>query len=170
MDYFTSDTHFGHKNILMFCKRPFKNVDQMNEALIERWNSVVTDKDTVYHLGDFSFRGYWRFRNRLNGNIIIIRGNHDNDEMSTVREATINVNGRECYLSHMPPTHSQKDFCLCGHVHTEWKYLKRGNKVIVNVGSDLWDYTPVTMKQIMDYVRNNEPDPFIKKRNKDRRY
>lgn len=55
--FFTSDTHFGHANIIRFCKRPFENVEEMNEALIENWNKVVSDDDTVFHLGDFAFGG-----------------------------------------------------------------------------------------------------------------
>ena len=77
--YFTSDTHFGHANIIKFCNRPFKNVEEMNQKLIENWNSVVGPNDLVFHLGDFAFGGQplWRYiREQLNGNIILIKGNH----------------------------------------------------------------------------------------------
>ncbi|MEJ7707010.1 MAG: hypothetical protein WKF82_06805 [Nocardioidaceae bacterium] len=50
--YFTSDTHFSHANIIRLCNRPFADVDEMDEAIIERWNATVTSADTVYHLGD----------------------------------------------------------------------------------------------------------------------
>ena len=53
--FFTSDTHFYHANIINFCKRPFANVETMNEALIENWNAVVGANDIVFHLGDFCF-------------------------------------------------------------------------------------------------------------------
>lgn len=53
--YFTSDTHFYHSNIIDFCKRPFKNVEDMNETLIENWNRVVGQDDIVFHLGDFAW-------------------------------------------------------------------------------------------------------------------
>src|SRR5258708_15506074 len=54
--WFTSDQHFGHKNILLptYCDRPFVDVDDMNRGLIERHNSVVKDSDEVWHIGDFS--------------------------------------------------------------------------------------------------------------------
>ena len=77
--YFTSDTHFGHANILNFCKRPFKDVDEMNEELIKRWNEVISKEDTVFHLGDFAFGGaeIWnKTLPRLNGHIVLILGNH----------------------------------------------------------------------------------------------
>ena len=46
--FVTSDTHFNHKNIIEYCKRPFKDTLEMNEYIIEKWNSVVKDEDIVY--------------------------------------------------------------------------------------------------------------------------
>lgn len=54
--FFTSDTHFGHNNIIKLSNRPFSSVEEMNEGLIERWNDVVGAEDIVYHLGDFSLK------------------------------------------------------------------------------------------------------------------
>jgi len=78
--WFTSDTHFGHSNILKFCNRPFENIWEHNEALIANWNSVVGPTDDVYHLGDFGFgsKSYViRILEQLNGKIFFIKGNHD---------------------------------------------------------------------------------------------
>lgn len=84
MAYFiTSDLHFGHHNILKYNAktRPFSSIEEMDEALIQHWNSVVSPKDTVYNLGDITF--YHNFEkvknilNRLNGKHILIFGNHD---------------------------------------------------------------------------------------------
>ena len=78
--YFTSDTHFYHSNIIGFCKRPFKNVEDMNETLIENWNRVVSQDDIVFHLGDFCMGGsheWTKILNRLNGKIYLTLGNHD---------------------------------------------------------------------------------------------
>lgn len=55
--FFTSDTHFNHANIIRFCNRPFKDVEQMNETLIANWNRVVGTNDIVFHLGDFCLGG-----------------------------------------------------------------------------------------------------------------
>lgn len=82
--WFTSDLHFGHKNIIQYCNRPWKTVEDMNEGLIENWNSVVSPADTVYFLGDFFFMGKQRaidIVNRLNGAIYWIVGNHDKEHV-----------------------------------------------------------------------------------------
>jgi len=77
--FFTSDTHFGHKNILKYCNRPFVNVEEMDEVMIERWNGRIGKNDSVYHLGDFSFSSNPKtYFERLNGKKILIIGNHDN--------------------------------------------------------------------------------------------
>lgn len=59
--WFTSDTHFGHNNIMKFCQRPWKTVEEMDNALIQNWNSVVGENDIVFHLGDFAFAPNWRW-------------------------------------------------------------------------------------------------------------
>ena len=86
--YFTSDTHFNHSNILKYEleNRKFSTVEEMNEAIIRVWNETIQPEDTVYHLGDFAFGNSSKVEgilDRLNGNIILIRGNHDNKEFLT---------------------------------------------------------------------------------------
>ena len=78
--FFTADTHFNHANIIKFCNRPFKSVEQMNETLITNWNSVISEDDIVFHLGDFCLGGaaeWTKLLDRLNGKIYLILGNHD---------------------------------------------------------------------------------------------
>lgn len=53
MIYFTADTHFGHDAIIKMCQRPFKNIEDMNETLICKWNKKVNGSDTVYIIGEF---------------------------------------------------------------------------------------------------------------------
>lgn len=78
--FFTSDTHYYHDNIIRYSKRPYSDVEEMNEALIANYNLKVGPKDTCYFLGDFGFSGPDELKkivNRLNGNKIAILGNHD---------------------------------------------------------------------------------------------
>ena len=81
MRYYTSDHHFGHARIVGLSARPFVDVDEMNETLIARWNSTVSDNDTVWILGDIAMGGYLRTLetcvSRLSGHKILVPGNHD---------------------------------------------------------------------------------------------
>lgn len=88
--FFISDTHFGHENILKYCDRPFKNAKEMDEVIIANWNSVVDRNDIVYHLGDFSFAEPTQYTKRLNGNIILILGNHDKQSIIAQKRANSN--------------------------------------------------------------------------------
>jgi calcineurin-like phosphoesterase family protein len=176
MDFFTSDTHFGHLNIIKYCERPFDSVESMNRAMIDRWNAVVSDSDTVYHLGDFALgpKLLWKtYRYELNGQIIFIAGNHDNVPLERFkREAMLPVDevheqllyqseyGR-IHLAHIPVGGDPERgferagegvdavFYFCGHVHNAW--LKRSTKqgVCINVGVDMWDFQPRTVEEII---------------------
>jgi calcineurin-like phosphoesterase family protein len=77
--WFTSDNHFGHINVLRYCGRPFWSSEQCDEEMIKRWNEVVKPGDTVYHLGDvaLSINHVKRVLPRLNGNKVLVVGNHD---------------------------------------------------------------------------------------------
>lgn len=78
-NFFTSDLHFGHANIIQFCDRPWDTVAEMNEGLVARWNAVVRHSDTVYVLGDFTMnmKDMETYTPRLNGLKVLIVGNHD---------------------------------------------------------------------------------------------
>lgn len=78
--WFTSDLHFGHVNIIQYCDRPFAGVEKMNEALVERWNEVVADGDTVWVLGDVAMGRIAEtlpLVGRLRGRAVMLTGNHD---------------------------------------------------------------------------------------------
>lgn len=78
--FFIADTHFGHKNIIKFENehRPFVSIEEHDEKLIENWNSVVTHKDIVWHLGDVAFSNpSFNLLDRLNGRKYLCMGNHD---------------------------------------------------------------------------------------------
>ena len=73
----TSDTHFLHENIIKYCDRPFKDKEEMTEALITTWNEQVGDDDLVIHLGDVTFSKDYDVLSLLNGKKILVLGNHD---------------------------------------------------------------------------------------------
>ena len=78
--FFTSDTHFGHQRIIELCNRPFSSVEEMNEVMIERWNTVVKPDDVVIHLGDVALGKIAEtlpLIGRLNGYKVLVPGNHD---------------------------------------------------------------------------------------------
>ena len=78
--WFTSDTHFGHKNIITYCNRPFPDVVAMNQGLVDRWNAVVGEQDSVWVLGDVvwgSVSSAAPWLSQLKGQKNLIPGNHD---------------------------------------------------------------------------------------------
>lgn len=79
--WFTSDLHLYHKNIIKLCNRPFADVEEMSNTLVENWNSVVKEDDLVFNLGDFCWSEcsiVWsKLIDKLNGRQILIKGNHD---------------------------------------------------------------------------------------------
>lgn len=79
MRLFTSDFHFGHRNVINYCNRPFASVEEMNAALVKLWNDQVRPQDEVYFLGDFSLNPRWsrEITPQLNGIKTLVHGNHD---------------------------------------------------------------------------------------------
>ena len=134
-NYYISDLHFGHTNIIRFDNRPWYTIEEMDKSLIDNWNSVVTDADTVYCLGDFC----WQTENRwieildqLNGNKQLIKGNHcikspsaklkkKFQDIKDYKEIT--DDGRHVIMSHYPimcykASYDDKTWMLHGHTHT----------------------------------------------------
>lgn len=135
MRYYISDTHFNHANIIAFDNRPFKSVEEMNETLIQNWNSVVQNDDEIYILGDFHWgkaKEWPSILERLNGQKVLIRGNHDlklpftpecRKHFADVKDYKEIVDGdRHIVLCHYPiPTYKNLYhgwYHLYGHVHT----------------------------------------------------
>lgn len=83
-DYFTSDTHYFHTNIIKYCNRPYRGISEMNDALRAEWMKTVRPQDRVYHLGDVGFAPedlLGPFLQSLPGNKFLILGNHDNPQI-----------------------------------------------------------------------------------------
>lgn len=162
---FTSDTHYFHKNIIRYSERPFLTVDEMNEAMIAGWNSVVGDGDRVFHLGDFAFAKHGdpaSILSRLKGYKILIKGNHDypDDKMlawgfnEVYNELVVSddESGMTAYLRHKPELDRRNwkaaYMHFHGHVHNEWRL--HGD--LINVGVDVWNFTPKTFKELIHAV------------------
>lgn len=80
MKFYTSDLHLGHNNVIEFENRPFKDLDEMDKSIIQKWNNKVSKGDSVYILGDLSFYKGEKTNEilrQLNGNKYLITGNHD---------------------------------------------------------------------------------------------
>ena len=158
--WFTADDHFFHKNILKYCNRPFKSLEHMHMELIRRWNERVKDGDVVYVLGDFGFLNtcaqYREIADQLHGNIILIRGNHDDREStgSIMTSCTINIGGVDWNMSHIPDFRFK--YNLCGHVHNNWDYLTQGDKIVINVGVDIHNFYPISINEIISLL----PDKY----------
>jgi calcineurin-like phosphoesterase family protein len=130
MIYLTSDNHFGHFNVIGYCNRPFKDIIEMQEAMIDNWNRVVDKEDTVLHLGDFSMDPQQapKILPRLNGYKSLSSGNHDKCWKGQDRwryfynqagfitvycrgeESKLQYKGREFLLSHLPYTNRDERF------------------------------------------------------------
>ena len=167
-----SDTHFGHDNILTFrgldgeLIRPgFTSSAQMDEAMVDRWNSVVRPGDHVYHLGDVTMRTAMGFiapiMARLHGIKRLVRGNHDRLSTSQyLRLGFKEVHGMhllgQCWLTHCPmhPLSMGKALGnIHGHIHErpspEGRYL--------NVSVEAVDYTPISLEEAQSRLRQQTP-------------
>lgn len=180
--WFTSDTHWGHKNIIKFCSRPWNNVEEMDQGLIENWNSVVKETDIVFHLGDFAFatNGRWKqILEQLNGHIYLILGNHDvsrypSDKIMGLFERVeqqmlLKIDEQYVYLNHYPflcyggswknPEHAV--WQLFGHTHSSPNSSGLDDSRLVHlfpyqydVGVDNNNYTPVSWEEVKAIIEN----------------
>lgn len=160
--FFTSDTHFGHANIIKLCDRPFTSVEEMDETMIERWNARVGAGDVVFHLGDFALGAKTgrRVFERLNGTKVLIRGNHDDNDTcrlawgSCVDYVMQRYEGQAwMVLFHYPilewDGHYRGNIHLHGHQHNKspLRDVRR-----VDVGVDANDFTPWALEEIRALV------------------
>lgn len=134
--FFTSDPHYGHDNVIKFCKRPFPDSKRMNAALIELWNSVVTDNDVVFILGDFCWftdrHAVKKIGKQLHGkDIYIIPGNHDERkgfELLLKDYPNWHLLGDvvTCWVSGPELPRNQIEVCLCHYPLMTWAHRNHG--------------------------------------------
>jgi calcineurin-like phosphoesterase family protein len=166
--FFTSDTHFYHKNIIKYENRPFNSVEEMNTAMIENWNETVEPNDEVYILGDFAFadgKTVNELLKRLNGKKYLIKGNHDSflrdkdfdkSLFAWVKDYhVLNYNNHKYVLFHYPIKvwdckHHDAIHCY-GHVHSKMVNHHKFLDDLVNaynVGVDVNDFTPISIDDL----------------------
>jgi calcineurin-like phosphoesterase family protein len=171
--FLVSDTHFGHTGVCRFMRndgvtklRPWDNADEMDEEMVKRWNDRVKPKDKVYHLGDVVInRKALSIMSRLNGDKVLIRGNHDifrDDEYRQYfRELRAYHVMNGMILSHIPiHTESLGRFGtnIHGHLHAnrvmtevwgEYKIDPRYHCVCV----EQTDYTPILFEDVIKRIK-----------------
>jgi calcineurin-like phosphoesterase family protein len=176
MIFFTADEHYYHRNVIRYCNRPFKDVNEMNNSFIKLHNEVVSPSDTIFHVGDFSMVGKSQHEmitailKKLNGTHHLILGNHDEIKPFTYVNAgftsvhtsyEIELPNHNDYLKlrslgyeKLILNHDPSMYCICknavlvcGHVHTLFKIMK--DKKVINVGVDMWDYKPISLTTLI---------------------
>lgn len=176
--FFTSDLHFGHDREFIWKERGFGSIDEMNETIVKNWNSVVSEGDDVYVLGDLMLGGpeYYskglELIGRLNGNLHVIAGNHDTDKRNELYKTLPNVvsvlhaerlkwNGYHFWLSHFPSNTSnlekeslkQMTINISGHTHSKSKFYK-DMPYIYNAAVDAHDCTPVSVEEVISDIKD----------------
>ena len=174
--YFISDTHFNHKNIIKYCNRPFKDVEEMNKVLIKNWNEAITDFDTVFHLGDVALTNESEIKElipKLNGKKILIKGNHDKKSKEffskagfwIVTESSLKLDDEKIILSHKPlkDTEIPEGYInVHGHIHNnplhkinpetnEMEYPEElySEKLHFNVSVDVIEFKPISLEELL---------------------
>jgi calcineurin-like phosphoesterase family protein len=168
--FFIADTHFGHKRILELSAthnaRPFRTVDEMDSAIIKKWNSVVSKQDIVYHLGDFGFCDFEKTQQifyGLNGRIHLMMGNHDRSRSVNwfkdigfyqVYEYPICYKGA-IWLSHAPMAldRNSRYVNIHGHTHSPKRVVEFADIVTANnhisACVELLNYIPTTIEDLI---------------------
>ena len=151
MIYLIGDTHFGHDNIIKYENRPFQDSYEMDKLIVKNWNKVVSNEDIVYHFGDFALCATDRYMDifkRLNGEIHLIKGNHDQQSHTKLIERMgfkseqerLFLNGFLC--THRPVENSLY-FNIHGHTHSQ--RIDDSKHFCVSV--EKISYTPISLKR-----------------------
>jgi len=172
MIFFVSDTHFGHKNILRFYPDRVKRygtdkIYEVDQAIIDEWNSRVMPGDTVYHLGDVTMRSSrysLRYLTQLKGKLILVAGNHDRKNRKSacwksvfdeiVDYKTINYMKQRIVLCHYPIESWDRmrygTWHLHGHCHGSIPYDPRKNRVDVGIDGPFNEF-PISFDEIREF-------------------
>lgn len=170
--WLTSDCHFNHINCLELDGRPFDTIEEMNQILIDNWNSVVAPEDTIYVLGDFIMgrsnkKDIEKIVNSLNGTIVLVRGNHDTDAKWKIYEelgielkdlAYIKEGKKYFICSHYPMlvgnyNDKKKVVNLHGHAH-QLRSMSIYLPKCYNVNVCAHNYTPISLDDIINEINS----------------
>lgn len=167
--FFTADWHDGSANIIKYCNRPFLSVEQMNETLRNNYNSVVTKHDRTFFLGD-SVWGHQRYREvfeQLNGQKLVILGNHDNPQSykkllidhtidGLYKVKSVTIDGDYIFMSHYAHRSwnmsHRGGYHLYGHSHNTLPDYGRS----CDVGVDKWGFKPVSWTELKEYFKDRD--------------
>ena len=167
MIYYTADLHIGHANIIKYCNRPFETVEEMDQTIIDNWNSVVREDDDVYIVGDVFFKGNPNiFMPKMKGRKHLIVGNHDANLVSTAsyckhfetikKYLCIEDKGRHVVLFHYPilewSGYYHGTYHVYGHIHNndnETNHIMTIVPNAFNAAVDVNDFTPQTLDQLI---------------------
>ncbi len=167
--YLISDLHLGHDNIIKHCDRPFEDVDEMNETLIDNWNSVVEDdQDIVVFLGDLGrFADEAELRSwldELNGRVIFIEGNHDSpdryvDNLNTHQYYIMSYDSWSFCCVHDPADVPQSwdGWVLHGHHHDDERYpFIDPDRQRANLSVEVIEYEPLHIDEFLGYLERDK--------------
>jgi len=166
--FFTADTHWNHKNIIRYCNRPFSSIEEMNQALIDRWNSKVAPGDRVYHLGDFAFgkkEDILKLTRALNGSTIIIEGSHDhigepgNYGFSSKHPLlNISIDGTPITLCHYAMRVWHKSHYDAWHLYGHSHGALRTPGKTLDAGVDSNNFEPLEFEELKKIMANKPPN------------
>jgi calcineurin-like phosphoesterase family protein len=151
-----ADCHFGAQDVIRVFKRPFKTVREMDRVMEENWNRAVGQNDTVISVGDFTYdpKDRKRLLNELNGNKILIRGNHDcGGPEAGSDHLVLAYRDQMLYLVHNPDhvPGDWKGWTIHGHHHgrmPDYPFID-GRYRTINVACELINYTPVDLDRVL---------------------
>jgi calcineurin-like phosphoesterase family protein len=165
--FLIADLHLGHANIIRYCFRPFLFSDsrEMDHVLIKNWNYTVSPKTRIYCLGDLRYGknagSGEQYRKKLRGDIVFIRGNHDEPEPGSFSSLETEYEGLKFLLIHDPADAPPlfDGWVIHGHHHNNdlrhYPYMNFADRR-VNVSAEVIGYKPVSLHEIVQRIRERE--------------
>ena len=162
MYFFTSDEHINHINIIKYCKRPFKDIQEMEKVLVYNHNNVVRAKDTVIHAGDLTLgkkEVAANYIKQLNGNHIFLKGSHDHWLGNGSYIWTKMIDNQYVVVCHYcmktwPRSHYYS-WQLFGHSHGRLILTPSEAMCQYDIGVDNNNFYPASFDQIRNIFNNN---------------